>query len=77
MLLNENSTAYPGHQLPPLFNMIPLENHVPDKLHIMLRITDRLWDLVLQEIKNEGLFNNITRNIIIKEMEKLKIRFEF
>ena len=31
----------------------------------------------LQEIKNEGLFNDITRNIIIKEMEKLKIRFEF
>jgi hypothetical protein len=76
-VLNENPTAYPGHHLPPLFNMIPLENHVPDKLHIMLRITDRLWELVLQEIKNEGLFNDITRNIIIKEMENLKIRFEF
>src|SRR5204862_461805 len=76
-VLNENPTAYPGHHLPPLFSMIPLENHVPDKLHIMLRITDHLWELVLQEIKNEGLFNDITRNIIIKEMEKLKIRFEF
>ncbi|PKC53555.1 hypothetical protein RhiirA1_479071 [Rhizophagus irregularis] len=75
--LNENPTAYPGHKLPPLFNMISLKNHVPDKLHIMLRITDRLWELVLQEIKNEGLFNDITRNIIIKEMENLKIRFEF
>ena len=75
--LNENPTAYPGHKFPPLFNMILLENHVPDKLHIMLRITDRLWELVLQEIKNEGLFNDITRNIIIKEMENLKIRFEF
>ena len=75
--LNENPRAYPGHQLPPLFNMIPLENYIPDKLHIMLRITDHLWELVLQEIKNEGLFNNITRNIIIKEMETLKIRFEF
>ena len=58
--LNENPTEYPGHQLPPLFNMILLENHVPDKLHIILRITNRLWELVLQEIKNEGLFNNIT-----------------
>jgi hypothetical protein len=76
-VLNENPTAYPGHQLPPLFGMIPLENHVPDKLHIMLRITDRLWELVLQEIKNEELFNDITRNIIVKEMEKLKVRFEF
>src|SRR5581483_2404927 len=75
--LNENPTAYPGHKLPPLFNMISLKNHVPDKLHIMLRITDRLWELVLQEIKNEGLFNDITRNIIVREMENLKIRFEF
>src|SRR5581483_52053 len=75
--LKENPTAYPGHQLPSLFNMIQLENYIPDKLHIMLRITDRLWELVLQEIKNEGLFNDITRNIIIKEMENLKIRFEF
>ncbi|PKY61698.1 hypothetical protein RhiirA4_523271, partial [Rhizophagus irregularis] len=76
-ILNENPKAYPGHHSPPLFNMIPLDHYVPDKLHIMLRITDRLWELVLQEIKNEGLFNDITRNIIIKEMETLKIRFEF
>ncbi|GES84295.1 hypothetical protein GLOIN_2v1469570 [Rhizophagus clarus] len=34
-------------------------------------------ELVLQEIKNEGLFNDIARNIIIKEMENLKIWFEF
>ena len=71
--LNENPTAYPGHKLPPLFNMISLKNHVPDKLHIMLRITDRLWELVLQEIKNEGLFNDINRNIIVRKMENLKI----
>ncbi|GBC23551.2 uncharacterized protein OCT59_011154 [Rhizophagus irregularis] len=57
--------------------MISLKNHVPDKLHIMLCITDHLWELVLQEIKNKRLFNDITRNIIIKEMENLKIRFEF
>ncbi|RIA79158.1 hypothetical protein C1645_841393 [Glomus cerebriforme] len=44
-ILNENPTAYSGHKLPPLFNMILLENHIPDKLHIMLRITDRLWEL--------------------------------
>lgn len=76
-VLNENPKAYPGHHSPPLFNMIPLDNYVPDKLHIMLRITDRLWELVLQEIKNEGLFNDITRNIIVEEMANLKIRFEF
>src|SRR5256885_14209653 len=76
-ILNENLTAYPGHHLSPLFDMILLDNYVPDKLHIMLRITDYLWKLILQEIKNEGLFNNITRCIIIREMENLKICFEF
>ncbi|GBC35838.1 hypothetical protein GLOIN_2v1761734 [Rhizophagus irregularis DAOM 181602=DAOM 197198] len=76
-ILNENPKAYPGHHSPPLFNMIPLDHYVPDKLHIILHITVCLWELVLQEIKNEGLFNDITRNIIIKEMEILKIRFEF
>jgi hypothetical protein len=76
-ILNENPKAYPGHHSPPLFNMIPLDHYVTDKLHIMLRITDHLWELVLQEIKNKGLFNDITRNIIIKEMETLKIHFEF
>ena len=76
-VLNENPKAYPGHHSPPLFNMISLDNYVPDKLHIMLRITDHLWELVLQEVKNEGLFNDITRNVIVKEMANLKIRFEF
>ncbi|GBC10132.1 hypothetical protein RclHR1_09370002 [Rhizophagus clarus] len=76
-VLSENPTAYPGHKLPPLFNMISFKNHIPDKLHIMLRITDHLWELVLQEIKNKGLFNDITQNIIIKEIKNLKIRFEF
>ena len=31
-ILKENPTAYPGHQLLPLFNMIQLENYIPDKL---------------------------------------------
>ncbi|RIA81524.1 hypothetical protein C1645_836843 [Glomus cerebriforme] len=59
-VLNKNPIAYPGHYLPPLFNMIPIENYIPDKLHIMLHITDQLWELVLQKIKYEGLFNDIT-----------------
>ncbi|UZO12229.1 uncharacterized protein OCT59_003776 [Rhizophagus irregularis] len=37
-ILNENPKAYPGHHSPPLFNMIPLDHYVPDKLHIMLQI---------------------------------------
>ncbi|GES91624.1 hypothetical protein GLOIN_2v1809230 [Rhizophagus clarus] len=50
-VLSENPTAYPGHKLPSLFNMISLKNHIPDKLHIMLRITNRLWELEMENLK--------------------------
>jgi hypothetical protein len=45
------SKLLPGHIKPPLLQMIPLSHYVPDELHIMLQIWDRLWDLVLQELK--------------------------
>ncbi|PKC08757.1 hypothetical protein RhiirA5_416548 [Rhizophagus irregularis] len=47
-ILNENPKAYPGHHSPPLFNMIPLDHYVPDKLHIMLRITDQIETLKIR-----------------------------
>jgi len=75
--LNQNCNAYNGHNLPPLFDMIPLDHWIPDELHIMLRITDRLWNLVLHEIKETGYFNDIAREIIVKEMNKIKVRFQF
>ena len=42
--LNNNSSTKPppGHVKPPLLNMIPLNHYIPDELHIMLRIWDRL-----------------------------------
>ncbi|RHZ71616.1 hypothetical protein Glove_256g128 [Diversispora epigaea] len=66
-----------GHISSPLFCMIPIDNIVFDELHVLLRITDRLWELVLSEIKELGLFNNITRKIILDEMKRLKISFQF
>ena len=50
-----------GHNSIPLFDMISLDHWIPDELHIMLRITDRLWTLVLHEIKETGFFNDIAR----------------
>ncbi|RHZ46836.1 hypothetical protein Glove_606g16 [Diversispora epigaea] len=64
-----------GHIFPPIFNMIPIGNVVFDELHVFLQITDRLWELVLSEIKERGLFNNLTRKIILDEMKRLKISF--
>ena len=66
-----------GHIHPPLFNMIAIDHIIFDELHVLLRITDRLWELVLAEIKERGLFNNLTREVIMKEMQRLKVPFCF
>ncbi|CAG8479138.1 12979_t:CDS:2 [Gigaspora margarita] len=68
---------YPGYIRLPLFDMIPLDHFVFDILYLFLRITDRLWTLVLAEIEEKGLFNDITRQVIINEMKRLKISFDF
>ncbi|CAG8800959.1 35989_t:CDS:2, partial [Gigaspora margarita] len=54
--INQNTKSYPGHNKKLLFNIIKLKNWVPDELHIFLRITDRLWDLAIQECKNDNRF---------------------
>ncbi|POG66169.1 hypothetical protein GLOIN_2v1780831 [Rhizophagus irregularis DAOM 181602=DAOM 197198] len=40
-----------GHINPPFFSIIPIENIIFDELHALLRITDRLWELMLAEIQ--------------------------
>lgn len=49
-----------GHIFPPLFDMISIDHIVFDELHVLLRITDRLWELMLAEIQERNLFNSIT-----------------
>uniref|UniRef100_U9UFE8 Uncharacterized protein n=1 Tax=Rhizophagus irregularis (strain DAOM 181602 / DAOM 197198 / MUCL 43194) TaxID=747089 RepID=U9UFE8_RHIID len=66
-----------GHINPPLFSMIPIENIIFDELHALLRITDRLWELMLAEIQENGLFNDLTRSVILGEMQRLKVSFHF
>ncbi|CAB4431970.1 unnamed protein product [Rhizophagus irregularis] len=67
----------PGHVKSPLLQMIPLSHYVPDELHIMLRIWDRLWDLVLQELKTQNQFNDLARAKILAEMRRISISFNF
>ncbi len=67
----------PGHVKTPLLQMIPLDHYVPDELHVMLRIWDRLWMLVLQELKVQNQFNDLTRAKIIAEMHRISISFHF
>ncbi|RHZ85835.1 hypothetical protein Glove_59g63 [Diversispora epigaea] len=52
-----------------IFDMIPLCNWIPDELHIMLRITDVLWRLVIDELKSRNTWNNWARDVIINEMK--------
>ncbi|GBC29124.2 hypothetical protein GLOIN_2v1783867 [Rhizophagus irregularis DAOM 181602=DAOM 197198] len=73
----ENIQEYPGHNRKPLFNMISLDNWVPDELHILLRIWDRLWCLVLAELKEFNQFDDICRDEIVKEMNRIGVNFQF
>jgi hypothetical protein len=75
--LNINYSIYKGHRKPPLFNMISLDNWLIDELHIMLRITDCLWNLVLCELREDDLFDDLTRIVIINEMNRIKVKFQF
>ncbi|GES80397.1 hypothetical protein GLOIN_2v1477112 [Rhizophagus clarus] len=73
----EDINTYNGHHSTPLFSMISLDNWIPDELHIMLRVMDRLWNLLLHEIEESGYFNDIAREIIVKEINRIKVNFHF
>ncbi|PKC74381.1 hypothetical protein RhiirA1_450057 [Rhizophagus irregularis] len=66
-----------GHIRPAIFNMIPLQHWVPDKLHIMLRITDILWRLVFDELRSRNTWKEKARNVIIEEMKRIDVKFYF
>ncbi|RIB08006.1 hypothetical protein C2G38_2212765 [Gigaspora rosea] len=74
--LKSNSPP-PGHCKTPLLSMISLNRYVPDKLHIMLRIWDHLWELVIQEIKSENRYDDRIRTIINLEMKRISVKFYF
>ncbi|GBB84309.1 hypothetical protein RclHR1_10920004 [Rhizophagus clarus] len=65
-----------GHQKKSLFDMIDLENYLVDELYIMLRITDRLWSLVIHKVTALGFFD-IAYEVIIKEIQRIGVCFQF
>uniref|UniRef100_U9T615 Uncharacterized protein n=1 Tax=Rhizophagus irregularis (strain DAOM 181602 / DAOM 197198 / MUCL 43194) TaxID=747089 RepID=U9T615_RHIID len=73
----QSSKPPPGHLKAPLLPMIPLDHYVPDELHVMLRIWDRMWALVIQELKSENRFDDNIRRIISVEMQRISVRFHF
>jgi len=75
--INESLSTYPGHNKKPLFDMIPLDRWVPDELHIMLRVWDRLWTLFLTELRESDQFDDVCRDEIIQEMDCIGVRLQF
>ncbi|RHZ85685.1 hypothetical protein Glove_62g40 [Diversispora epigaea] len=75
--IHQNYKYYRGHICLAIFDMIPLQNWVPDELHIMLRITDVLWRLVIDELKSKNTWGNKARDVIIEEMKRINVRFHF
>ena len=74
-VIKTNYQAYAGHKHAPLFSMIPLIHWIPDELHLMLRITDRLWSLMLEETEYKR--NERIREQIKNEMSRIRVHFEF
>ncbi|CAB4425823.1 unnamed protein product [Rhizophagus irregularis] len=66
-----------GHIKEPLFYMIPLQNWVVDELHIFLWITDRLWELMISDLRRETADEEIWKAKILLEMQRLNISFQF
>ncbi|CAG8749812.1 21436_t:CDS:2, partial [Gigaspora rosea] len=63
-----NYTESPGCINKPLFLMISIQNWVVNRLHLMLRITGRLWTLVISKLKNTRRYNDETHQTISQEM---------
>ncbi|PKY36547.1 hypothetical protein RhiirB3_459550, partial [Rhizophagus irregularis] len=75
--IKKNYNQTNGHVKEPLFHMIPLKNWVCDELHVFLRITDRLWELMLSDLQRETRDEEIWKIKILSEMQRLKISFYF
>ncbi|CAG8763056.1 33932_t:CDS:2, partial [Gigaspora margarita] len=75
LILNWNNMN--RHIRAPLFDIIPLENWICDELYILLQIYDRLWELIIAELKARKLYNDKFRKIIVDEMKRINVTFQF
>ncbi|CAG8689048.1 19369_t:CDS:2, partial [Gigaspora margarita] len=75
LILNWNNIN--EHIRAPLFDMIPLENWICNELHVLLRIYDRLWKLIIVELKACGLYNDKSRKIIVDKIKRINVTFQF
>ncbi|CAG8750945.1 35134_t:CDS:2, partial [Gigaspora margarita] len=60
-----------------LFYLIPIFNWVCDELHVLLRITNQLWELILSDLSQEQVDETIWQSKILNEMKRLNITYQF
>ena len=60
-----------------LFEAIEQSNWITDELHLMLRISDVLFQCLFYELVKQKDFANNIQTLIIEEMKKLHVHFEF
>lgn len=60
-----------------LFQEVDQNNWIIDELHLMLRISDVLFQCLFYELTKKKDFANDTQTLIIAEMKRLHIYFEF
>ncbi|RIA84059.1 hypothetical protein C1645_742608 [Glomus cerebriforme] len=73
--LNSKNTR--GRKNTMLFQEIDQNNWIIDELHLMLRISDVLFQCLFYELIKKKDFANDTQTLIIAEMKRLHIHFEF
>ena len=71
--IKKNYSQMNWYSKEPLFGMIP----ICDELHIFLRVTDCLWELMLSDLGWEQVDETIWQTKILNEMKRLKITFQF
>ncbi|CAG8846657.1 44343_t:CDS:2 [Gigaspora margarita] len=74
--IKESYAIFNGHIRPPLFNMILIKYWVCNSLHVILRISDRLWELFLSDLHHSELNEN-TQELILTEIKRLEVSFHF
>ncbi|CAG8857123.1 18051_t:CDS:2, partial [Gigaspora margarita] len=73
---SNNFCLWYGHTKKLLFPIITIDYWVVDELHLLLRITDRLWSLIISELKTTKQYD-LKRKAIMDKMKQININFEF
>ncbi|CAG8774140.1 40229_t:CDS:2 [Gigaspora margarita] len=71
-VMASNHFAYSGYIRAPLILMISLSHWVPNKPHIILKITDRLESLIISELEQNREFDDNMYKTICQEIKQQK-----